>query len=697
MRYDLPHGKYLPVIFALFYMKQNSPQPPFFASILHGADYNPEQWPREVWDEDVALMQRAHVNVATLPVFGWVTLQPDEDTFDFAWLDEIIDKLHAGGVRVCMATATASVPAWLAQKYPDVLRVGENGRQLKHGNRHTFCPHSPNFQRLSVDLARKLAERYGNHPALVAWHIGNEYGSLCYCEKCAQAFRGWLQERYGSLEEVNKRWWTKFWGHTYTDWSQIEPPTSDGDGSMQGLTLDYGRFASQSLLDCCCRERDAVREVETKLPVTTNMMGTFKPLDYQKWARELDIVSWDCYPQRGAQPHEIAFQHSVMRGLREGQSWMLMEQTPSQQNWQAYNALKAPGVMRLWSYQAMAHGADTVMYFQWRRSRGACEKFHGAVVEHSANPDARVLQEVAELGRELENLGAQTLDGRVRSRVAILFDWENWWAIENASGPSVDLKYVPQCRSFYGALHQNGIVADVVAPEADLSGYDLVIAPVLCMVKPGIAEKLESFVADGGTFLTTYFSGIVDENDLAFLGGYPGPLRPLLGIWSEELDVLSPTESNRLVFGTPFGELNDSYVCGLLCDRVHAESAQILATYGEHFYAGEAALTVNEWGEGRAYYLATFPEAKALKSLLVQLCAEKNIAPPLNIAPLDGVEITERIAPDGRSLFYFLNHNHASVSVTLPNGNFMDLIGGESYENHIELAAYGVVILSRAD
>ena len=570
----------------------------------------------------------------------------------------------------------------------------ENGQKIKHGNRHTFCPHSPNFQRLSVNLARRLAERYGQHPALVAWHIGNEYGSLCYCEKCGEAFRSWLQARYGSLEEVNRRWYTKFWGHTYTDWSQIAPPTRDGEGSMQSLTLDYQRFASQSLLDRCCAERDAIREFETSLPITTNMMGSFKPLDYHKWARELDIVSWDCYPQRGAKPHEIAFQHSLMRGLKEGQPWMLMEQTPSQQNWQAYNALKAPGVMRLWSYQAMAHGADTVMYFQWRRSRGACEKFHGAVVEHSANPNARVFQEVAELGRELEDLGSQTLGGRVQSRAAILFDWENWWAIENASGPSVDLKYVAQCLSFYGALHQNGIVADVISPDADLSGYDLVVAPVLCMVKPGVAEKLEAFVDAGGTFLTTYFSGIVDENDLAFLGGYPGPLRQLLGIWSEELDVLSPAESNRIVFEAPFGELDGSYNCGALCDRVHSEGAQILATYGEHFYAGEAALTVNERGRGRAYYLATFPETAALSALMSELCAQKNIAPPLQIVPLENVEVTERIAPDGQSLFYLLNHNSSTVTVPLPEAKFTDLISRETHGKQIELSAYGVAILA---
>jgi len=668
------------------------PTSPFFSSILHGADYNPEQWPREVWDDDVALMQKAHVNVATLPVFGWVSLQPDEDTFTFEWLDEIIEKLHAGGVSVCMATATASVPAWLAQKYPDVLRMDHSGRRLKHGNRHTFCPNSPNFRRLSVGLAHRLAQRYGQHPALVAWHISNEYSPTCYCEVCAEAFRAWLKARYGSLEEVNARWYTTFWGHTFTDWSQIETPTADGERAMQGLSLDYDRFASQSLLNCFIAERDAVREFSPHLPITTNLMGTCKPVDYHKWAKEMDIVSWDCYPGRGAPPFEIAFQHSVMRGLKEGQPWMLMEQTPSQQNWQAYCALKPPGIMRLWSYQAMAHGADTVMYFQWRRSRGAAEKFHGAVVEHAGTPDARVFREVAALGAELQALGNRTLGGRVESKVAVLFDWENWWALEHSAGPSVDMKYVPQCQNFYGALHRQGIVADVISSEADLSGYKVVIAPVMYMVKPGVAEKLEKFVESGGTFLTTYFSGIVDENDLVFPGGYPGPLRKLLGIWSEELDVLSPSEHNRMVFRDAFGSLYDFQECGAFCDRIQEEGANVIATYGDSFYAGEPALTVNYFGEGRAYYLATSPARRTLEAILCQVCAEQGVFACLTTA-VHGVEIIPRRTPEGATLYYILNHNTEPVSLSLPGGEFLDLLSGTVWDGYVSLEKYGVAIL----
>lgn len=665
-----------------------------FPAVLHGGDYNPEQWPESVWDDDVRLMQQAHVNLATLPVFGWVSLQPEEETFTFEWLDSVIEKLTAGGIYLCLATATASVPAWLPQKYPDVLRVDNRGVRLKHGGRHTFCPNSENFRRLSTNLARRLAERYGTHPGLVIWHISNEYGSHCYCDQCGAAFRNWLEKRYGSLEEVNRRWNAKFWGKTFTHWSQIEPPSEIAERSLQGMLIDYDRFQSHSVLQCCVAERDVLREFTPNVPITTNLMGAFKPLDYQIWAKELDIVSWDSYPSRGATQSEIAFSHSLMRGLKDGQSFMLMEQTPSQQNWQAYNSLKRPGVMRLWSYQAMAHGADTVMYFQWRRSRGAQEKYHGAVVEHAGRSDVRVFREVAALGKELNALGTATLGGRVDTKAAVLFDWDNWRAVEYSSGPSIDLKYHEQARRYYDALHHQGITADIVSPESDLSHYAIVLAPVLYMVKPGVAERIAQFVEAGGTFLTTYFSGLVDETDLVYLGGYPGPLRKILGLWVEETDVISPMDSNSVVFSRPFGSLLGPQKAGLLCDRIHPETATVLATYGEDFYAGEAAITVNTVGRGKAYYLGTQLNPEALQRLVQKLCDDAGVLPPMGSQPA-GIEVVSRISPSGDSLFYVLNHSTDPQTVTLPTGVYTDLLSGKSLQIEAVLEKYGVAILRR--
>ncbi|MBO9599675.1 MAG: beta-galactosidase, partial [Cohnella sp.] len=569
--------------------------------IWYGGDYNPDQWEKPVWDEDLRMFKLAGIDVATLNVFAWALNQPDEETYTFDWLDEMMDKLHADGAGVCLATSTGAHPAWMAKRYPDVLRVDFDGRKRKFGGRHNSCPNSPTYRKYSVRMAEKLAERYKDHPALLIWHVSNEYGGYCYCDNCAESFREWLKARYGSLDVVNRVWNTRFWGHTFYDWDEIVPPNALSEEwrgwngrtatNFQGISLDYCRFQSDSLLECYKLEYEAPKKHTPDVPVTTNMMGAFKELDYQKWAKHLDVVSWDNYPSLDTPFSYTAMMHDLMRGLKEGQPFMLMEQTPSQQNWQPYNSLKRPGVMRLWSYQAVAHGADTVMFFQLRRSIGACEKYHGAVIEHVGHEHTRVFRECAELGAELQKLGDAVLDSRVQSKVAILFDWDNWWAVELSSGPTIALKYVEEAHKFYDALYKAGISADMIGVDADLGGYDVVIAPVMYMVKPGVADRIERFVSDGGKFITTYFSGIVDENDRVTLGGYPGELRKVLGIWSEEIDALLPSQSNRIVMKRAAQGLQPSYASSMLCDLVHSEGAEVVAEYGEDFYKGMPALT----------------------------------------------------------------------------------------------------------
>ncbi len=661
-----------------------NPRAPF---IWHGGDYNPEQWPLATWDEDVALMQQCHYNVATVGVFSWVSLQPAADRFTFDWLDTVIEKLTAAGRYLCLATPSAAQPAWMSQAYPDVLHADERGRRVHHGNRTNYCPNSPTYRRFAVQMATKLAERYGTQPNLLIWHISNEYATPCYCDTCAAAFREWLQARYSSLDELNQRWWTPFWSHTYTDWSQIEPPYADGERVTHGLTIDYRRFQSDSMLACYKLERDAIKGITPTIPFTTNLMGTFPHLDYRAWAKELDVISWDCYPKPNGQTSDIAFAHDLHRGLKDGQPFMLLEQTPSSQNWQAVNALKRPGVLRLWSYLAVAHGADTVMYFQWRRGRGAGEKFHGAVVEHGGRSDTRVFREVTQLGAELAALGDTVIGAATPARVAILFDWNNWWAIEGAIGPINPKDYPAFVRKHYGALWRHNVPIDVIFSDSDLAPYDLVIAPMLHMVKPGVGARVEAFVQAGGSFVTTVFSGVVDETDLAF-EGYPGPLRQVLGIRVEEIDALYEGQTNRIVMADGSGE----YSCARLCDIIHSEGAAVLATYGDDFYMGTPVLTRNQFGQGHGYYIATDADEAFLVDFYGSLLTQHGIAPLLDTPA--GVEVAVR-EKAGRRLLFVLNHNAAPATVALPAGvQYRDHLGGNTLVDTLTLAAYGVSILA---
>ena len=418
--------------------------------ILYGGDYNPEQWDRDIWEQDMKLLKEAGIDIVTLNVFNWAMLQPDEETYDFTMLDETIERVSGEGMYICLATSTGAHPAWMARKYPDILRTEFNGMKRKFGGRHNSCPNSPTFQKYSVRLAGELARRYQNRENILLWHVNNEYGGACYCENCEKAFRVWLKKKYRTIEKLNREWNTHFWGHTYYDWDDIVLPNLlsehfEEERSMhQGMTLDYMRFNSDSMLKNFKEEAAEIKKYLPDAVVTTNLMGAYKQLDYKKWADAMDIISWDNYPQYKADPALTAMNHELMRGIKGGDPFLLMEQTPSVTNWLADNGLKRPGVMRLLSFQAVAHGAVTVMFFQMRRSPAGCEKFHGAVIDHVGTNRTRVYRECAALGNELHMLGDTMTGARVHADTAMIFDWDTWWAVECSAGPSTRLRYTEE-------------------------------------------------------------------------------------------------------------------------------------------------------------------------------------------------------------------------------------------------------------
>jgi beta-galactosidase len=638
------------------------------------------------------LMKLAKVNMVSINIFSWAILEPRPDHYHFDQLDCIMDLLAENGIAVDLATATASPPPWMSSLYPSMLPVTREGIRLSHGSRQHYCPNSPDFRCKSAMLVERLAERYRIHPALKMWHLNNEYGchtSQCYCDTCAQAFRGWLQERYHTLEILNDAWGTSFWSQRYSSWEEILPPRISPAQNNPGQCLDYWRFMSDSLLGCYRVEEEILRKVTPHIPLTTNFMVGFKPVDIFAWASYLDIISFDMYPTQTTPAWRNALPHDLMRSLKSGQPHLVMEQSPSQVNWMEQNPHKRPGQMRLHTLQAIAHGADGMMFFQWRQSKTGAEKFHSAVVSHQDSEHTRIFRQVAQVGAELEKLAPAVAGSRITAQVALLMDWHNWWAVEYQPGPSNCLHYFEQLASYYHPFHQLNIAIDIVEPMCDLSRYRLVIAPLLYMLRPGVAKNLEQFVEQGGTLLTTFFSGIVDEKDHVTLGGYPAELRTLLGIHVEEFDPWTPEMTNKIAIKD--GPLAGIYPCTLWGELLHLEGAQALGVFAHDYYANGPALTVNQYGQGRAYYLATQPVDVLLANLAKELCHEVGVESVLQ-AP-KGIEVTKRVRADGRAIYFLLNHTQHAHHVLLPTGTFLSLLDGKSITAKIEVSAMNVVVV----
>ncbi|WP_423253270.1 beta-galactosidase [Melissococcus plutonius] len=660
-----------------------------FNQFIYGGDYNPNQWSKDIWQEDMQLFKKAHINSATINVFSWSKIQPSENSYNFKELDEIIQLLSDENYFIILATSTGALPAWMYKRYPEVARVDYEGRLHKFGQRHNACPNSLVYQKFAKRLVKKLAERYGNHPNISCWHVNNEYGGECYCEKCERAFQVWVKDKYKTIDSVNQAWNMEFWGHTLYDFDEIVSPNrlSEGIGTdktaFAGISIDYKRFISDSLLNNFKMEKTAIHKFDTKTPITTNLMGTYKGLDYFKWAKELDIVSWDNYPAYNTPWSMVAMTHDLMRGLKN-QPFMLMEQTPSQQNWQAYNSLKKPGQMRAQSYQTIAHGADTIQFFQLRRSVGACEKFHGAVIEHCGHEETRVFKECEQLGAELSQL-SEVINSQNSSEVGIVFDWDNYWALEYTSGPNVDLTYVEQIHQYYRYFYEQNISVDMIPVDADFTKYKVVIAPVLYMIKAGMQKALENFVQNGGTLLTTFMSGIVDQSDNVYLGGYPGPLRKLAGIWVEETDALAPEQTNTLQFND-----HTESKCSLICDIIHLETASSLANYTSNFYAETPVVTKNNFGQGTVYYVGTQLENHALNKVLEMVTTEKQIQSVIN-EPTD-LEITCRYK-ENHAYYFIINFKNQLLSLPQRFIGKKDLLTGKLLENDEKMAAYTTYLI----
>jgi beta-galactosidase len=662
----------------------------FPSTIFYGGDYNPEQWPEEIWAEDARLMKAAGVNLVSVGIFSWARIQPDENTFDFGWLDRVFDTLAAQGVYVCLATCTASPPAWMWKKYPDILPEDASGIPYHQGARQHYSPSSSNYRRLAAKFVRALAERYGKHPALVTWHINNEYAchmNECHNAESTQAFRAWLKRKYGTLEALNHAWGAAFWSQLYHAWDEVLTPRRAPYHSNPTQQLDFKRFTSDAFLECYLMERAILREISPAIPITTNFIGFFKPLDYRRWAQEMDYVSWDSYPDpllgHGAEAYG-AVGHDLKRSLKKEMPFVLMEQATAAVNWRPVNATKAPGVMRLQSLQAVARGADGVMFFQWRASKAGAEKYHSAMIQHAGAEKSRTFKEVTALGAELKKLGvvAGTL---VKPKVAITFDWDAWWALELESKVA-RIDYVAWTQEIHRWFYERNIAVDFVHPEEKLGGYSLVVAPALYLLTKKNADNLTAYVCEGGTLLATYSSGIVDENEHVVLGGYPGWLREVLGLWVEEWAILGDAQKNSVAFAD--GAKSEAKHW---CDVIHLEGAKALATFESDFFAGRAAVTENAFGKGAAFYLGTKPDAAGLARVFAAAVSRAKVDAVLKTPANVEVAIREG---GGKRFLFVLNHGEAAAEVALGALGGTDLLSGIRAAGTLTLAALGAAVIA---
>ena len=654
--------------------------------IAYGGDYNPEQWPEEVWTADVALMREAGVNLVSVGIFAWAMLEPAPGEYEFGWLDRNLDLLHGAGIAIDLATPTAAPPPWFRHRHPDAALITRAGVRLSGGGRQSFCPSSPAYAAASAGITEQLARRYADHPALVLWHSHNEYGGVnayCYCETSAAAFRNWLRDRYGDLGKLNEAWGSTFWSHRFGDWAEIEPPTVAATTANPAHELDFFRFSSDAHLANFRRERDILHRLSPGVPVTTNfMLANCKNIDYWKWGAEVDVVSNDHYLQaeRADNHIELAMCADLTRSVAHGRPWLLMEHSTNAVNWQPRNLTKGPGELRRNSMQHLARGADGILFFQWRASRFGAEKFHSAMLPHGGT-GTRTWREVAELGADLGEL-AELRDSRVTAEVALLWDWESWWGLELPWRPSQDLSFRDRQEAFYEPLWRAHRTVDFAHPEAELGAYPLVVAPSSYLLTPGAADNLRRYVAAGGTLLVSYFSGIVDAQDTVHPGGYPGALRELLGLGVEEFEPLAAGRTVRL---------DDGRTADTWAERLQLHGATAVASYADGPTAGLPAITRHGYGRGQAFYVSTRLSPDGTATLLAAVSEAVGLPAPVDLP--EQVEIVRRHGDAGE---YLIAINHGQSDVVVP-GDGVDLLSGEPVAGGLPVPAGSVRVLRRGN
>lgn len=660
------------------------------SAFLLGGDYSPEQWQDypEILEKDITLMKQSGCNFMTLGMFSWSVLEKEEGIYNFSFLDEAIERLYKNGIKVVLGTPSAAMPYWLAQKYPEATRVDENFMQEQCVPRALFCPSSPIYREKVRSINEQLAQRYGNHPAVILWHISNEYQGIgCYCENCQNRFREWLKKKYDNdLDLLNKTLWNTFWSGNFSKWDEVTIPTPRSRTYKTGLYLEWKRFITDIYIDFMHEEMRPIKQYSPDVPITTNFHGKFFDLDYHKFKDEVDIISWDIYPKWHCNDVEeeavfAGFTYDMCRSFHD-KPFYIMENTPGNANFEIPNTIKRPGMNILTSVQAIGHGADMIGYFQWRQSRGGYEKTHSAIVDHSGRDDTRIYKEICTLGRLLSD-NKEICGTSQQADIAIIYDWETCWTLDNIIAFSgTDKKYLETCLKHYSYFRRNSINVDVISQDTDISKYKIIIAPMLYLMKHSAIERFAKYVKTGGTLVSTYITGVVDENDMCYLGGFPGnKLKEVFGIWVEETDSLNSGVSVKV---SADGKVYDAVD---YCEYIHSTTADAIAFFESDYFKGMPAALCNRYGDGTAYYIGFRDNGEYLNHFYDEITREFE-----HYSPADGVFANTRFSDDAEYLL-LQNFNVNSISVKIPAG--FHTVTGQPMPEHFDIPGYGVKILKK--